>query len=75
MYLAVLLTNEIPAIIMIASCISFPQKLLTPDQETKISGIDLLWLLIAQKRPNRRQLLLLRMAIKYKPETELSTEW
>lgn len=75
MYFAVLLTNEIPAILMIAFCISFPQKSLTPDQETKISGIDLLRLLIARKQPNRRQLLLLRMAIKYKPETELITEW
>lgn len=75
MYFAVLLTNEIPAVLMIASCISFPQKSLTPDQETKISGIDLLRLLIARKQPNRRQLLLLRMAIKYKPETELITEW
>lgn len=75
MYFAVLLTNEIPAILMIVFCISFPQKSLTPDQETKISGIDLLRLLIARKQPNRRQLLLLRMAIKYKPETELITEW
>lgn len=42
---------KFPAILMIASCISFPQKSLTPDQATKISGINLLWPLIARKCP------------------------
>jgi len=69
MYFTVLLSNEIPTVLRTASCISFPQKSLTPDEETKISGINTLLLLIAQKWLNRRQLLLLRMAINYKPET------